>query len=253
MRFIYMDEAGTSAREPVRVFAGVIVHADLHWMAVSARIAEVIQEMVPQRHRNGFIFHAKSVWNDHALREDWEFSDRLRFFKAILAVPGQFGLPIVFGRCASDAADGTDIAPSEAQLYTQLFAFMMFVNSADGYVANNAEPEEVATLVAEDNPSMRADLRWMMQEMRTQGFTVPITGQKLAITRIIDTIHFVDKSNGPILQLADACAFTFRRYLSGQNHGELLLRALMGRKPDARDFRATGGGGVLRWVRGHGR
>lgn len=35
MRFIYMDEAGTSAHEPVTVVVGVIIHADTQWVSAA--------------------------------------------------------------------------------------------------------------------------------------------------------------------------------------------------------------------------
>jgi hypothetical protein len=51
---------------------------------------------------------------------------------------------------------------------------------------------------------------------------------KLEIKNIIDVPHFVEKSGAPLLQLADACAFAFRRCLSGQPHGDDLVYAMLG-------------------------
>lgn len=48
------------------------------------------------------------------------------------------------------------------------------------------------------------------------------------IQHIIDVPHFVNKGKAPLLQLADACAFAFRRCLSRQEHGEDLVLAMLG-------------------------
>ncbi|QND73643.1 hypothetical protein [Tardiphaga robiniae] len=48
------------------------------------------------------------------------------------------------------------------------------------------------------------------------------------IDRIIDTVHFVAKDDGPLLQMADACAFSFRHYLAGQEFGRHWVEAMLG-------------------------
>jgi hypothetical protein len=50
----------------------------------------------------------------------------------------------------------------------------------------------------------------------------------LQITKIIDHPNYVTKNGAPLLQLADACAFAFRRYLERQRSGEELILAMLG-------------------------
>ena len=54
------------------------------------------------------------------------------------------------------------------------------------------------------------------------------TSQVLEIKHLIDVPHFVKKSGAPMLQLADACAFSFSRYLSKQSDGRELCLAMLG-------------------------
>jgi hypothetical protein len=48
------------------------------------------------------------------------------------------------------------------------------------------------------------------------------------IDRIIDTVHFVSKGDAPLLQIADACAFCFRRYFAEQEYGGEWVEAMLG-------------------------
>jgi hypothetical protein len=102
VRYIYVDEAGTSAKEPVSVVAGIIIHADTQYMAVEKRLNEVLQ-LVPHELREGFVFHAKSVWSDRSYREVWSFADRLDFLKKVMAIPREMGLAIAVGMVRRDS------------------------------------------------------------------------------------------------------------------------------------------------------
>jgi hypothetical protein len=48
------------------------------------------------------------------------------------------------------------------------------------------------------------------------------------MTRIRLPIHFVAKEEEPLIQIADACAFGIRRYLSGYSHGSDFMQAVGG-------------------------
>jgi hypothetical protein len=80
MRFVYVDEAGTSAEEPVTVVVGVIAHADKQVMFAEGAINEVLGA-VPPKFKDGFVFHAKDVWGNERYRSDWSMADRLVFLK----------------------------------------------------------------------------------------------------------------------------------------------------------------------------
>jgi hypothetical protein len=51
------------------------------------------------------------------------------------------------------------------------------------------------------------------------------------ISQIQGGVQFADKAQAPILQVADACAFSFRRFFANQEYGSELIAA-MGLKLD---------------------
>lgn len=99
-------------------------------------------------------------------------------------------------------------------------------------------------IIAEDVPSNKKFLGDMAMRYRSRPLTMrkehiaadaahvklgeepePYT---YTINNISDVPHFVAKDGAPLLQLADACAFSFRRYLSKQEHGADLILAMLG-------------------------
>lgn len=104
VRFIYLDEAGISAHEPVTVVAGIIVHADTEWRLAEQGMNEVL-EAVPERYRDGFIFHATSIWSDPKLREGWSKDDRLGLLHAMMALPRKLNIPITLGMVSEESKE----------------------------------------------------------------------------------------------------------------------------------------------------
>lgn len=56
------------------------------------------------------------------------------------------------------------------------------------------------------------------------------------VERVIDRAHFVAKEDAPLLQIADACAFGFRRYFSGLSYGDDFVRLMLGQSLIAEDW-----------------
>lgn len=76
LRYIYIDEAGTSAKEPVTVVAGVIVDADTQYVAAEQKVASLL-ETVPAQHRNAaFPPHAKAIFQARRICE-WDGIGRI--------------------------------------------------------------------------------------------------------------------------------------------------------------------------------
>lgn len=102
-------------------------------------------------------------------------------------------------------------------------------------------PEEVAILVAEDNDLVRRavkDTHHFLNSPDAKEKLPEFLRDTLPFGRIVDTIHFAAKTESPLLQMADACAFAISRYLSERSHAEELFDALSpGKRPQ------TGGAG----------
>lgn len=246
MRLIYVDEAGTSQHELVRVVAAVIVEADRQWAAVVDDIARLISERVPEEYRPGFIFHAKEIFNGGRFREGWSKDDRLDFIKEFSCIPLVHDLPIAFGCVFSDAAPSIQNTMTwQQKLFLEhSIAFANCMERADYFLRTYLKGEEIGVVVAEDVPSKKRELAQMAMIQREEPIPLPAEHQSqstadkaqgifpddtvLEIKKIVDVPHFAEKAQAPLLQLADACAFTFRRYLSRQSEGENLIHALLG-------------------------
>lgn len=234
VRYIYVDEAGTSAQEPVTVVVGIIVKPDEHWAAVREEISSLVGS-VPEQYRSGFHFHAKSIWGDKKYRDGWPMEDRLRLISQFASIPVRLGLSIALGKVRRDAGGQESLDHFKLNQRFSLAqwhhaqAFAACALRADGYLRERCDEGEIATLIAEDVPEMRAQIRGMFEIAKY--FYVPphIVGDQMphqGISQIQDGIQFAEKSQAPLLQVADACAFCFRRFFSEQSYGVDLIRSM---------------------------
>lgn len=246
VRFIYVDEAGTSENEPITIVVAIIVHADRQLMLAESAIAEAISG-VPNKFREGFVFHAAQIWGDEKYRDDdvWTLADRLYLLKQVMAVPRKLGLAISIGlarRHEHDvSAEKLKALGVTATQWDHMMAFSMCIARADKWIRDRAQSNEVGSVVAEDVPDMRRFLRVAPQVMREIPQNVgpvraTVEEQRLGyitqhtemrVTRIRNIVHFIQKEDDPLLYLADACAFGFRRFFSEQKFGDEFAAAIL--------------------------
>ena len=264
MRYIYIDEAGTSAKEPITIVVGIIVHADTQWKLAESKIVDVIRA-VPSHFRPNFIFHAKTIWGSKKYHNKWNLTDRLRLLHSMMQIPRQLNIPIALGILRRDAPQINISAPISKEEFQHMIAFGMCLSQADKYIRKYADPNEVATVVAEDVPKIRRFLRLTLQILRKNPIILTLDelrltkverssgiitqDPKLMVSRVIDTIHFVEKINGPLLQIADACAFGFRRYFSGQKYGNDFVKSILGTELNIDDYMGLSSANIFQWVR----
>lgn len=244
MRFIYTDEAGTSANEPVTVVVGLIVHADTQWTPAVAKISEAMTK-VPSQFQKAFIFHAKSIWGSQEYRPAWSKEDRAAFLMQMMAIPRMTGIATAYGLFFRDGEirEDIDLSNMTREQYQHTQAFATCMASADQYITDFAAPNEIATVVAENIPEMHKNLKEATLQLRagilnvsnahlTQKFVNDSSSAQrpinLSIRRIVDDIHFSPRESSPLLWLADAVAFGLRRYFSEQSLGLEFAKAIMG-------------------------
>jgi hypothetical protein len=111
VRLVYIDEAGISkaTEEPILVVAGTIVHGDHSLNGVENELERIMLRHIPERHRDGFVFHAKELFNgggnvfkrvpppDFIGPIEWSLERRLKIADEIMAIPKKFKLPIAIG------------------------------------------------------------------------------------------------------------------------------------------------------------
>ena len=220
VRYIFIDEAGTSEREPISVVAGIIVHADEQCVPAEAKVAEVL-EAIPTKFREAFpVFHAKKIWGSDLFRDEWTLEDRKKVLMDMMSIPKEIGMPISFGLVSREAVVPPDamIRNTAAQAHHAL-ALQNCLGEADRWMKHSAKSNEIATVIAEDVPESKRLLKFVAR------WSTKSPGE-YQISRIRMPIHFVTKGEEPLLQIADACAFGIRRYISKYSHGEDFLQAI---------------------------
>ncbi len=252
--YVYVDEAGTSAQEPITVVASVTIPvASRH--AIDAEMNRLFNQFVPPGLRQGFIFHATELYHGKTSREAWHGNSRWQLLQAVISIPKRFHLPIALGTARRSAFLGRRPRSMTAESFDHSTAFHLCIAAADMCLVKYAEPDHVAVLVVEDLPEMRRAL-WLMHDMakRNPVFLSPdmirqdvtdlsaemVNGAYIRATRIVDQPDFAKKAEEPLLQLADACAFTLRRWLSRLRRGEELMEALLNGSLNIDDYSGPG-------------
>lgn len=265
MKFLYVDEAGISAHEPVTVVLGVLIDADRHWRQAEARLRKVLDDQVPAKTRPGFVFHAKKVFAGCRDMDNWKLEDRIALIKEVVRIPFELQLPIPFGWVHRTVNVDSSVKGFIKEMLQHGLAFANCIAKADQDLRRHALPGEIATVIAEDNPQMRKFLRHLSEMLRQnptinrEGYlrvivdgvarSVVVPPYPVRVSRIVDCIHFVEKNSAPLLQIADGCAFVLRRFLSKQSRGEELCSAMCGgQKLDVSNWNFSNQAGIIHFA-----
>lgn len=242
VRLIYLDEAGVSnpAHEPILVVAGVAVNADKQFKAVEAHIDALAKKHIPEGNRDRPAFHAMELFHGRKNfdREAWPLEKRLEILDDLAAIPKMFDLPICCGGTDRKQAPGQLKGPVTPILMEQIVhahAFFKFVMQIEVVMRATAN-DEVAMLIAEDRPIMRRMLKMAHAILRgraprrfqeeLESIKEGIFAKLLPLERIVETVHFAEKGESSLLQVADICAFAIKRDVMKASHSERLYAPL---------------------------
>lgn len=250
MRNIYIDEAGTSAPEPVSIVAAIITNPDVHWFPVMRRVREIWDHHIPNeyRHENhhglhkDFTFHAKRV-SDASKYPRWNEIGRRALLQAMMAIPQEFEIPITFGAVRRGANDWSGWPKARKKQMTpaksdHMLAFLGCIGEANA-VVRTEYGKEVAQVISDHHAEMPGILRQTLNDMQARPFPLETELPRedrnpqsrttlLGADRIIDEVYFLEGRNAPFLQIVDAVAFGLRRYFARQSSGEDYLHAISG-------------------------
>jgi hypothetical protein len=233
VRLVYLDEGGADFNAPVLTVAGVLVHGDFQYPDIDKRILALIDEFIPEQDRLGFVFHATDVFHGSRYfdrrKPQWDkLEKRIPIIDGLAKVIDDLNLPIVAGNYQR-AKYGTehpiwDTPPDEKLKgkFLHSSAVMDALMRADRWL-DKYSPTELATVVHEDGTPAKKMIKNIVRAMRSRdlmqskGFEDPEFYERhnLPLKRIIDTVHFAEKSDARPLQLADLCAFILARGLKG--------------------------------------
>lgn len=272
VRYIFVDESGTSDNEDVVLVAALIVHADDQLMRAEAAIREV-NAGAPTEIREDFCFHAKDIMNRKEWREFWSLTARIEFMKRMMSLPRRLGIPISFAFIRKGLAT-KEVGPAERDIadslrtsvadYRHFRCFETTLCEADQFMRDHAELSEVASVVAENVGHLQGPFRQVPKVIKRQGGRLYPPGslkpseadkargyikqgEELRISRIRDTVLFAGKDDEPLLQIADACAYGLRQYFEGKDFGDQFIDAIKGAPYAPSDWDGLFNHATLKW------
>ncbi len=229
MRLIYLDEAGISnpRQEPYLVVAGVIVHGDNQWKALEKGLWDIVCEYIPEKDRKGFVFHATELFSGGKYfdRDTWPKHKRWEILDALVNLIQTHKIPIVHGFVdrlkiyanIEKFVPGDNWATRNKGQMAHGIAFVECAKRAQEWMTIYSG-SEVGMFIAEDTTRVKRFIKVIhaqLQDPSSEIFQIedaPIT----PLSKIIDTIHFAQKHETSILQMADVCAFVIKRVLMGR-------------------------------------
>ena len=249
MRYIFMDEAGTSAVEPVTVVVGLIAPMNMFYQ----RKLLLWKQLERSRLKDDFVFHAAEIYGGLKYKDVWSITDRLRLLNQMMSVPRKIGISICVSAHWRNAVEwGDSVSGLSASQLDHVMAFNNCIAVCDRNIRRHAGPREVATVVAEDIPEMRRFLKiaprllrenpmYMSPEYLRETIGDQEAGYlqqsgELRVTRIRNSVHFVEKAEDPLVQVADACAYGFRRFFAGEKFGVEFVRSIVLNESVLRNF-----------------
>jgi hypothetical protein len=252
-RFVYLDESGTGniEKEPHLLVAGVIANPDKHWRPIEVHLRSLAQKYAPDREPEDVVFHASEIFWGTESWSKYDYSERHALLRELCEVPAAFDLPMVTGyvdrRIA--AQQFANDSKSEQGLMAHAAAYVRCAISAERYMRKRAESDELAQIVHENTDHAKKMIKLMHRSIRTRAFAnyPNIAAWELStylpIERLSEATMFAEKADTRLLQIADICAFTCRRALSGKKDANQLFELFRPQLPGSEelDFPIVGG------------
>lgn len=232
MRIAYLDESGVGdiKKEPDTVVAGVIIQPDTQLRPVERRLAEVRDKFILEEDRKGFIFHAKDLWHGSGAtpRERYALDVRWKIMRALADVVIEERIPFVchaWSRTFSRKPTDPNYTISDYTRFAQGMAFANCLNQVEEYLYSLAT-NELCVVVCENNENAKKLIRHLHQLTHGQPNEQLLNELKRVapFKSFFDAVHFVEKKDAPILQLADLGAFIIRRYFRSDSQTDGLAQ-----------------------------
>jgi hypothetical protein len=252
MHLVYFDGDGIKKNDPVTVVCGISVGDDGQWRSAYSNINWVVSQHVPAavRDENGyFVPCATEVWSAK-YKDHWSMESRAAFLHDLLYIVENtsLGLAWTYVRRELQIANVPDnVRPEQAR---HAMAFELCVGRVDWAIRTFRPAVERTLCICEDN-----DQRDLLQEaaVRLSRYprVIPASPGMEQIAwgrvtkagplvyqnqRMIDTVHFVQKGQAPLIALADVCAWALKRYITGKPDAEAFMRSLFSKRPLADAF-----------------
>jgi uncharacterized protein DUF3800 len=221
VRLVYFDEAGTGSitDEPLTVVAAVFVHGDDQWGPIEQRTDRIIAELVPEKDRENFEFHAKELFSG-SKKCDWGKEKRWEVFKAFLETFQEIRIPIVWAGAVRRNVmelyreNSLLMKFGDARL-PHITAFWLAQSQVEIWFRNYASGEKgICIADPVEKKQMREILASIQHHTRRKGIDVgnPELGPTFRHEHIIEAVSFIDSHKSIGVQLSDACNFLIKRH-----------------------------------------
>lgn len=250
-QFIYTDEAGHEQSSPLTVIAGVLVDADAQLLQAERSIEEVLRS-IPKHLAGLGPISLKELYNNSCYRDGWSTASRRNMVLNLVSLARKCRIPVAFAIVHRGAIPKPSWFTKGQADFDHFRALATFAGRVDLTIRAHRPANEVGMLVYEDmdrhRDMLNAALNFfrehpvhyleenlnMTTEERSLGHFVQ--DGFMSVERIRRRILFLKKGDDPLLLLADAAAFSVRRYFCELEGGDDLIEALLGYKPNRADF-----------------
>lgn len=232
MRLVYIDEAGISnpQQDPHVIVAGVIVNGDSQLDAVGQELERILVKHIPEKYRDGFVFHATEIFNGGKLFRrmkaneigppEWPLNRRLAIANDLAAIPEKFDLPIAMGWVTRATFPQTfslpqDWTDADRRAAAHGSAFLNCSMVCDRWMRNKASDEN-CLLIVEDNEQVRKiirDLHIHHQDKKIEAILDREALEHFPFRKIKEDPLFQPKKPSHPLVVADFCAFVWKKIL----------------------------------------
>jgi hypothetical protein len=235
VRIAYLDEAGISnpAHEPWIVVGGIILHADEHWRPLEEHFRALARRYLPNDPKP--LFHAQEIFHGTGKFDrnsnQWPRNRREHLLSELIEIPRKFDLPVVMGFHHREQfakqilKNHPAVTPAACNTITHADTFCKAAAVVDGWM-NRVVRNETAMIIAEDTPRMKKALKFLHGEYTNRYREIGTGGKVFHSSHIVETVHFAAKSESMPLQIADACAFVFKRHLMDKVDADAFIDVL---------------------------
>jgi Protein of unknown function (DUF3800) len=230
MRVAYVDETGHSAKEKIAVVGGVLIEPDRQDGPLAAAISALRQDIPENLREEVRYFHATDLFYGGKYKHVWPEKDRWALLEKLLAIPRTLKIPLVLG---------SFVKPKDREIHNQFsdsvivhaIAFGQCLKAMDIFLRENC-PSESTMVIAEDRDGAQKAIREIHKlfrnERKLEQILPPELRKGLPITRVKYPPSFADKDEEILLQIADACAWIWQRFLNYAYENERFMQALFG-------------------------
>ena len=206
----YLDETGNTGsnlNDPLQRYhtVGAVVIPEQSWDLLRSDLQAIAVGALGKRKATdpGFEFHGNQLFTGNGA---WAVirnrDDRMKIFAECLSLLKKHKLAITYGRC-----DKKKLRHYSDPMHPHEVSFWLALERIGNLFALQ---DSLGFIVADDGArSTKQIARSGLDSYRKSG---PPFGKKADISRIIDTVHFMNSAESPHLQICDLCLWVIQRY-----------------------------------------